>query len=94
MPAFSVRAATLAEALQALLESAVATAGDADPHGARLNASAARFDGVASALEQDLLTLARSKPSRQLPLPNRLLRTLADCESQPKLSGAKRARIR
>ena len=74
------RSSALSESLQALLAAAVATATDADQGAARLNSCAARFDTVAAALEQDLLTLARASQPRPKPLPLQLLRTLAERE--------------
>ena len=75
---YTQRSAALSEALQALLTAAVAAA--TDKGSGQLSVNAARFDGTAAALEQDLITLARASKARPQPLPVQLLRTLADHE--------------
>ena len=87
-PSFAARSSALSESLQALLTAAVAAATDADKGAARLNACAARFDGTAAALEQDLLTLARASPPEAMRLPVQLLRTLAEREDAAAAAGS------
>lgn len=83
---YYTRSSALSEALQALIAATVATATEIN-HAVQLNASAARFDTVATALEQDLLTLARSSQSRPKPMPHQLLRTLIELEEAAAHSG-------
>ena len=62
------------------LDAAVAAANDTDKSAGHLHAATARFDGLAAALEADLLAHARASPTRVLPLPTRLLTELAERE--------------
>lgn len=78
---FYARSAALSEALQALLAAAVVAATEGDKGAASLSQCAARFDGAAAALEQDLLTLARASPPQATALPVELLRSLAEREA-------------
>ena len=77
------RCAVLSEATQTLLSAAVQAAVDGDmanTTAAQLSTSAARFDSVAAALEEDLLTFSSHAASSCHPPPRTaaLLRQLAD----------------
>lgn len=56
------RCSVLCEATQQLLVDAVAVASEGEKAASTLSASAARFDSVAAALEEDLLALAATVP--------------------------------
>ena len=74
------RYGNLHDATQVMLEASVVVTTDSEK-GTRLNASMARLEGVASALEQDFIALtATASQAREKPVPHRLLRMLAEHE--------------
>ena len=62
MPSWLARSAAVADALQALLDAAVAETSDETNASSRLGVAAAKFDSVANVLEQDLIALAQQQP--------------------------------
>jgi hypothetical protein len=82
MASWSSRAATVSDALEALLKAAVGTAVEDGNAATRLSEHTARFDNVVSSLEQDLIALAEAQRAAPQPVPHRLLRALAEREAK------------
>ena len=74
------RSAACHDATQAMLDACVLAAGG-DANGvSRLSTATARFDSVASTLEQDLTALATAHGCKARPVPCRAFRMLAKLE--------------
>jgi hypothetical protein len=82
MASWSSRAATVSDALEALLKAAVGTAVEDGNAATRLSEHTARFDNVVSSLEQDLIALAEAQRPAPQPVPHHLLRSLAEHEAK------------
>ena len=74
------RSAALSDALEELLNGAIAATTDGDKGATRLITYSARFEGIAAMLEQDLIAHAATTSPAHEKAPHRLLRTLAEHE--------------